>query len=231
MSKRSLITGGLILILAPFRLFAQYGNETITITTYYPSPYGVYRNLELYPSDEPTVDVREGVMYFNKNDHKLKIWSCIDQPACNNFGWVNVTDSSNPPGTSLYGAVHTEGDCRTEGGTPVPSDTGLQQCMFPATGISCPPGWTQYKSYFASDAQNSTCWTSSVCPCPPTGGTCHCWQSGGGGTWSCTATATFPAFVFGNNNPSQCASCSCPAGCGTCNCAASLTAYTYIGCY
>jgi len=31
-------------------LFAQSGNETITITTYYPSPYGVYGNLQALKS-------------------------------------------------------------------------------------------------------------------------------------------------------------------------------------
>jgi len=54
--------------------FAQYGNETITITTYYPSPYGVYKNLEMYPSDEPTVGVKPGVMYFNKDNNTLLIY-------------------------------------------------------------------------------------------------------------------------------------------------------------
>jgi len=63
--------------------FAQSGNETITITTYYPSPYGVYRNLELYPSDEPTVGVKEGVMYYNRTEKVIKVY--------NDTAWVNIT--------------------------------------------------------------------------------------------------------------------------------------------
>lgn len=38
-----------ILILTPLLVFAQ---EDITITTYYPSPNGVFRHLRLYPNDD-----------------------------------------------------------------------------------------------------------------------------------------------------------------------------------
>jgi len=64
----------IILLSLTIPAFAQFGNETITITTYYPSPYGVYRNLEMYPSDEPTVGVKPGVMYFNKYNSTLLIY-------------------------------------------------------------------------------------------------------------------------------------------------------------
>ncbi|MCX5708225.1 MAG: hypothetical protein NTY14_04530 [Candidatus Omnitrophica bacterium] len=37
-------------------------SETLTITTYYPAPYGVYRNLRLHPSVEPTIGVDRGVV-------------------------------------------------------------------------------------------------------------------------------------------------------------------------
>jgi hypothetical protein len=41
-------------------------DENVTITTYYPSPNGVYRNLRLYPSAETTCDAsKDGTMYFN----------------------------------------------------------------------------------------------------------------------------------------------------------------------
>jgi hypothetical protein len=50
-------------------------SETLTITTYYPSPYGVYRNLRLSPSDEPQGSaVQPGVMYFNRTDKNIYIY-------------------------------------------------------------------------------------------------------------------------------------------------------------
>jgi hypothetical protein len=85
----------IILSLLTIPAFAQLGNETITITTYYPSPYGVYKNLELYPSDEPTVGVKEGVMYYNKTEGVIKIYN-------NTGAWVNLTGGS--------GSAYKDGD-------------------------------------------------------------------------------------------------------------------------
>jgi hypothetical protein len=50
-------------------VFAQ-STETLSITTYYPSPYGVYKELRLFPSSPSpcTVD-NEGSMYFDQNAH------------------------------------------------------------------------------------------------------------------------------------------------------------------
>jgi hypothetical protein len=64
--------------------FAQSNNsETLTITTYYPAPYGVYRNLRLHPSIEPTTGVDRGVMFYNNSSDSLEIYT--------NSGWVNLT--------------------------------------------------------------------------------------------------------------------------------------------
>jgi hypothetical protein len=57
--------------------------NTFTITTYYPAPYGVYRNMRLYPSNEPTAGVEPGVMYYNQTQHVIKFLS--------NTTWVNMT--------------------------------------------------------------------------------------------------------------------------------------------
>ncbi len=52
---------------------AQTSNsEEITITTYYPSPYGAYKNLLLHPSDQPTSGVEEGLMYYDSDKHILR---------------------------------------------------------------------------------------------------------------------------------------------------------------
>jgi hypothetical protein len=64
----------IILLSLAIPSFAQFGNETITITTYYPSPYGVYRNLELFPSPEPTgPTVKRGVMFFNETSNEVMV--------------------------------------------------------------------------------------------------------------------------------------------------------------
>jgi hypothetical protein len=55
----------IILLSLTIPAFAQSGNETITITTYYPSPYGVYGVLTLYPRATEPENPRQGDMYFN----------------------------------------------------------------------------------------------------------------------------------------------------------------------
>ena len=50
---------------------AQTSSEEITITTYYPSPYGIYKNLRLYPNDDVNPGeacANEGEMYFDDSD-------------------------------------------------------------------------------------------------------------------------------------------------------------------
>lgn len=65
----------LIIALSSYSIcFAQAtASEEITITTYYPSPYGTYKNLRLYPSEKPTgASVKEGLMYYDTDDHELR---------------------------------------------------------------------------------------------------------------------------------------------------------------
>jgi hypothetical protein len=71
--------------------FAQSNTtETLTITTYYPAPYGVYRNLKLNPTDETPSGsaLSPGVMYFNRSTDSLQIYT-------NNSGWCNITGGNN----------------------------------------------------------------------------------------------------------------------------------------
>lgn len=64
--------------------FAQSNQtESLTITTYYPSPYGVYRNLKLSPTTEPSGPALDrGVMFFNNSSDGIQYY--------NNSGWVKV---------------------------------------------------------------------------------------------------------------------------------------------
>jgi hypothetical protein len=59
--------------------FAQVGNETLTITTYYPSPAGVYGTLRMYPRSSPadctsTANL-EGKMYYDNTTRTLNVCS------------------------------------------------------------------------------------------------------------------------------------------------------------
>jgi len=70
---RKILTLGIMLT---FTSFAYAQQESVTITTYYPSPYGVYNELRLYPNASPpsTCDINnEGAMYYDSSIHNLKV--------------------------------------------------------------------------------------------------------------------------------------------------------------
>jgi hypothetical protein len=66
-----------LFLLTPFFLLTAFSQETLTITTYYPAPFGVYTNLRLYPSVQPACATAndEGVMYFDNNLHQMLVCS------------------------------------------------------------------------------------------------------------------------------------------------------------
>ena len=71
--RKIIIFVGIILFFGVGFCLAQ---EEITITTYYPSPYGVYKNLRLYPTDDidPTGACSDkGVMYYDDSDNQLYV--------------------------------------------------------------------------------------------------------------------------------------------------------------
>jgi len=74
----------LFLMMAPAVVLAQSNQtDTFTIVTYYPSPNGVYRNLRLFPSDQPPGIAQKGVLYYNRTESVLKVY--------NGTAWVNST--------------------------------------------------------------------------------------------------------------------------------------------
>jgi hypothetical protein len=64
----------IILLSLTIPAFAQFGNETLTITTYYPSPHGVYGVLTMYPRDTVPNNPQQGDMYFNSGNNTLLIY-------------------------------------------------------------------------------------------------------------------------------------------------------------
>jgi hypothetical protein len=94
MNKNKILLWLIMLLVAGFaapEAFSQQPqSETITITTYYPAPYGVYNNLRLYPisiTNAPECNsTQEGAMYYDKDRNEILI--CGPTPADNDkYEW------------------------------------------------------------------------------------------------------------------------------------------------
>ena len=87
--------------------------ESLTITTYYPSPYGVYNELQLYPHSPPTSpcdDAHKGTMYYTGTGAEVYI--------CDGTNWQPIRGHGVP---SRYS------ECQVIGGTQ--------------ENLDCPPGF------------------------------------------------------------------------------------------
>ncbi len=74
----------LVNFLSASSIFAQ---EQITLTTYYPAPFGGYDRMRLVPHDSSTSPITcdsnsEGTMYYDDNDKAIKV--------CKDDGWGNI---------------------------------------------------------------------------------------------------------------------------------------------
>jgi hypothetical protein len=96
MLKKILVLG----ILLGFLASASAQTESITFTTYYPSPYGVYKNLRIYPSSGTGLGgacSNEGEMYYDQTTHNLYI--CSGTPSAATLTWTAVGGAA---GSSLW---------------------------------------------------------------------------------------------------------------------------------
>lgn len=69
----------LVFLVSTSIIFQCFSQESITLNTYYPSPYGVYKELRLYPNNSPTGcnnALDEGKMYYDDSEHQLEV--CMD---------------------------------------------------------------------------------------------------------------------------------------------------------
>ncbi|MBU0547379.1 MAG: hypothetical protein KJ710_07545 [Candidatus Omnitrophica bacterium] len=129
--------------------------EDITITTYYPSPYGVYKNLRLYPNDDNTpaaACANEGEMYFDNSDSKLYV--CSGSPG--SYTWQAEGSSSL---SFTYYCFSNSGL-----GDPVCSNAGGAQGF-------CPAGYTQKQALGQWGGCSGYAIGSGSCFLPP-GGSC-----------------------------------------------------------
>jgi hypothetical protein len=83
----------------------QPANENITITTYYPAPFGVYQSLQLFPTN-PAPDIcaaatNLGKMYYDNSSYQLML--CQRDPTTGNINWQNIGAGYwTLNGTNLY---------------------------------------------------------------------------------------------------------------------------------
>lgn len=94
----------LFAILSPIVLAVE---ESIVLTTYYPSPYGVYNEMRLYPHHPyatPCDKTQEGLMYYDDSptEHALKICMCKNPPLCDTFDWMPASGYWTLLGADLY---------------------------------------------------------------------------------------------------------------------------------
>jgi len=133
LSKCALVFFFVLVIFAPV-VFA----EDITITTYYPSPYGSYNELQLYPHASPATSCdasHKGTMYYDSDDSQIKV--------CDGASWT----------TAALGGMSYTHYCFTNAGygSPVCTNAGGSQGF-------CPAGYKQKSAlgswgycYFSGD--------------------------------------------------------------------------------
>ncbi|MFH1507329.1 MAG: hypothetical protein ABIG46_02725 [Candidatus Omnitrophota bacterium] len=66
-----------------------FADETITLATFYPSPYGVYNELRLFPRTTPPSTCNAGnygAMYYNSTSQSLQV--------CTSTGWGSAGSGS-----------------------------------------------------------------------------------------------------------------------------------------
>jgi hypothetical protein len=174
---RAFLTLILVYFLAPLVYAQNNQTEALTISTYYPAPYGVYRHLKLNPSPVPTdSSVSQGVIYYDQSDNVLRYH--------NNTVWVNVTGGGGFSGWAVITVSCPWGSDYTAG-----SNSGWgNQCNIATNNCcilpNCPAGWT--------DAGVGINLTGVSCPrhkkCPGAG-------CAGGCTWSSTEPGFHPVAV------------------------------------
>ncbi len=115
--KRTALVSFIIFLLGLTGGLCQ-AQENITITTYYPAPYGIYRTLRIIPGNVfPTCNAaNEGTIYFSNTLHRL----FICEQLASGYGLGGIFWAS-PPGNDNYIYPETAGSVGI--GTNTPSTT------------------------------------------------------------------------------------------------------------
>jgi len=146
--------------------FAQGESEQLTITTYYPSPYGVYKSLRLFPYNAapPTCDGSSGGLQYFSGTYNTAPISANTMYYCNGTQWVSMGGGGGVSYTHYCYYVLSYGNpvcpASVSIGTQGPCDAGftVQKSLGP-WGYCHNNGF----DYFLPPGGNG---------CPPAGSTC-----------------------------------------------------------
>jgi hypothetical protein len=89
-----------------FFVTACFAQESLTISTYYPSPYGSYNELQLYPhvlASTICPSTARGTIIYDSSDDALKV--------CNGSSWVSVGGTTAAPTGDVNAPGNTWGSC------------------------------------------------------------------------------------------------------------------------
>jgi len=210
---KAILCCGILIIFLSSLIFAQEENkDSLTFTTYYPSPHGVYRNLKLFPiTSQPSGPASStGVMYFDNNLNMRMI------RYHNGTGWVNLTEPLIPEpqywvlsGTHIYNnntgfvGINTQNpqyELDVNGRIQADDVCDGSKCLS-ACRTSCP----DCDSCCPSCAScNSCCPASPVCPACPASG-CPSGQV-------CLPSNYVPPCPSGESCKGDCPASGCPSG-------------------
>lgn len=114
---------GRTLLLSIWTLFLcasfAFADDSVTITTYYPAPYGVYKEMRLYPNTSPnTCDAaNEGAMYYDNTSSSNQVLVCR-QTGFSTYAWesfggvpsgmIAMFDAACPTGWSRFSALDSK---------------------------------------------------------------------------------------------------------------------------
>jgi len=166
------------LLLQPLFVYSQSGSaDSMTLSTYYPSPRGVYKDVEVSNSVifKPVTDLsaisdpEEGQMVYVHNADKQGFYFY------DGTDWLPVSSQEE---VKLFGMGHTEAQCIEAGGEVVPvPGSEYNQCRF--SGSACPIDWTKLHEWSTTTSETlliagCTGICDSMCTCS-TGG--HAWAN------------------------------------------------------
>ena len=194
--------------------FAQSNyTESLTITTYYPAPYGVYRNLKLNPTDTPSDSaLSAGVMYYDNGKDMIRYYNktgaWVNMTGGGGGYWVLSGNNLTTTGSSNNIGIKVSGD--------ICNGAGICLSMMNFTA-SCGTAAKIYTYYATSYGSDTPCGFGNP---TPTLATLGFPPAGGSRTWSCPAvnstaincTATHTNPILGYSGPHRGTDCTAAGG-------------------
>ena len=120
MNKSKLLVVTLFFILGLFTL--SFSQEQITITTYYPSPYGSYNELQLFPHNPAVTNCNtanaQGTLYYDSITRSVQVCT-FDGTS---YFWTAIGGGGAAPAPST--AIYINWQLNIPTGTTVPCDAG-----------------------------------------------------------------------------------------------------------